>query len=159
MIYNDILRSLRFSLDISDNDVAGIIRLSGHDVPLAEVRSFLKKEDDDEYIECSAKILGYFLDGLIISKRGKKEEGGAAVSEKKSQYLTNNDIMKKLRIAFNLKEEDMLAVFNLSGFELSKGELSALFRQKGHKHFRECGDQILRNFLKGLALKMRNISG
>jgi len=159
MIYNDILRSLRFSLDISDNDVAGIISLSGHHVSLTDVRSFLKKEDDDEYIECSAKILGYFLDGLIVSKRGKREEEGEALPGKKSPHLTNNDIMKKLRIAFNLKEEDMLAVFNLSGFDLSKGELSALFRQKGHKHFRECGDQILRNFLKGLALKMRNIPG
>jgi len=70
--------------------------------------------------------------------------------------LANNDILKKIRIALELKEADMLAVFQLAGFPTSKSELTALFRTKGHENYKECGDQLLRNFLKGLTLKFRD---
>ncbi|MDD5404786.1 MAG: DUF1456 family protein, partial [Sulfuricella sp.] len=63
--------------------------------------------------------------------------------------------LKKLRVAFELKEEDMHKVLELAGFGVSKPELSALFRQKGHKNYRACGDQLLRNFLKGLVIRLR----
>ena len=66
--------------------------------------------------------------------------------------------MKKLRIALDLKEEDMLALMGLAGVKISKSELNALFRNKGHKHFKECGDQFLRNFLQGLTIRNRNVS-
>ncbi len=69
--------------------------------------------------------------------------------------VTNNLILKKLRVAFQLKDLDMHAVFEDAGFPLSKPEMTALFRQPGHKHYRACGDQILRNFLKGLTLHLR----
>jgi len=62
----------------------------------------------------------------------------------------------KLKIALNLKAEDVLEIMELAGFLMSKHELSAFFRKPGHKHYRECKDQILRNFLKGMQLKYRN---
>ncbi|MCK5739315.1 DUF1456 family protein, partial [bacterium] len=61
-------------------------------------------------------------------------------------------------IALNLKAEDMLEILALAGFRMSKHELSAFFRKAGHKHFRVCKDQILRNFLKGAQLKYRAYS-
>ena len=61
----------------------------------------------------------------------------------------------KLKIALNLQAEDILAIMEKSDFRLSKHELSALFRKPGNRHYRECQDQFLRNFLKGLQLKLR----
>jgi uncharacterized protein YehS (DUF1456 family) len=69
--------------------------------------------------------------------------------------ITNNLVLKKLRVAFELKDGDMHQVFADAGFPVSKPELSALFRQPGHSNYRACGDQMLRNFLKGLTLRLR----
>jgi uncharacterized protein YehS (DUF1456 family) len=69
--------------------------------------------------------------------------------------ITNNLVLKKLRVAFELKDADMHQIFQDAGFPVSKPELSALFRQPDHKNFRLCGDQMLRNFLKGLTLGIR----
>ncbi len=69
--------------------------------------------------------------------------------------MSNNVVLKKLRVAFQLKDVDMHEVFEAAGFPLAKPEMTALFRQAGHKHYRACGDQILRNFLKGLTLRFR----
>ena len=69
--------------------------------------------------------------------------------------VTNNVVLKKLRVAFELKDVDMHQILAEAGFPISKPELSALFRQPGHKNFRLCGDQLLRNFLKGLTLRVR----
>jgi hypothetical protein len=67
--------------------------------------------------------------------------------------VTNNIILKKLRVAFELKEDDMHAILKAAEFPVSKPELSALFRKFGHTNYRPCGDQLLRNFLKGLTLR------
>ncbi|MBQ0785297.1 MAG: DUF1456 family protein, partial [Amphritea sp.] len=70
--------------------------------------------------------------------------------------LTNNIIFRKLKIALNFTAEDILEVLGLAGVSLSKHELSALFRKQGHQNFRECKDQVLRNFLSGLQHKLRD---
>jgi len=95
--------------------------------------------------------LASFLDGLINEKRGKKD-GPQAEPEKR---LTNNIIFRKLKIALNLKDDDVLEIMSLANLRLSKHELSAFFRKPGHKNYRECQAQILRNFLKGVQLKYR----
>ena len=69
--------------------------------------------------------------------------------------MTNNDVLKKLRIALNLKDTDILETLKLSGFEISKTELTAFFRKPDHRNYKECGDQVLRRFLDGLIIKMR----
>ena len=151
MTNNDVLRSLRYAMDLSDAALVDIFELAGQEVSRAEIGGFLKKEEEDGYLECSDAALAHFLEGLIVHKRGKSEQAPEPLAGR----LNNNDILKKLRVAFMLKEEDMSAIMVLAGFPLSKPELSALFRKKGHKNYRECGDQILRNFLKGLTLKLR----
>ena len=151
---NDILRRVRYALDISNPAMIQIFQLSGCTLELPTLLKLLKKEEEEEFISCSNPLLSFFLDGLIIHKRGRREsdEGQAP---KPDAGLNNNAILKKLRIALDLKEDDMLAVMDLAGVVLSKSELSALFRNRTHKHFKECGDQFLRNFLQGLTVKLR----
>lgn len=69
--------------------------------------------------------------------------------------MTNNDIMKKLRIALSLRDVDILEILALSGFIMTKSELSAIFRKEDHPNYMECGDQVLRKFLNGLITKNR----
>ena len=73
--------------------------------------------------------------------------------------MTNNDILKKLRIALKLRDEDIIQILNLAEFTVSKGEISALFRAEDHPNYKECGDQFLRNFLNGLIIYMRGPAG
>lgn len=154
---NDILRRVRYALDISNPGMIEIFRLSGCTLELPTLLKLLKKEEEDEFISCSNPMLSFFLDGLIIHKRGRRE-GDDGQPPKPDASLNNNAILKKLRIALDLKEEDMLAIMKLADVVISKSELSALFRNKGHKHYKECGDQFLRNFLQGLTLRNRKVA-
>ena len=63
--------------------------------------------------------------------------------------LTNNDILKKLRVAHKLRDEDIVDILKLVDFRMSKSELGAFFRNENHPKYMECGDQVLRNFLNG----------
>ena len=155
MINNDVLRAIRYMLDLSDGKVVEIIRLAAADFPITreEVQAFLKKDDDPGYVECSNKLLALFLDGLVFHRRGRDETRPARPPEKR---VTNNVVLKKLRVAFELKDVDMHQILESAGFPVSKPELSALFRQPDHKNFKLCGDQLLRNFLKGLTMRVRD---
>ena len=148
---NDVLRRIRFIFNFGDSKMISIFGQADQQVTRTEISDWLKKEDDPAYQECSDTQLAIFLNGLINDKRGKKE-GAQPVPEKR---LTNNIIFMKLKIALDLKAEDVLEIMALADFAMSKSELSAFFRKPGHKHYRDCMDQILRNFLQGLQLKFR----
>ena len=149
MTNNDILRRIRYIFDFSDSKMIAIFGLADHQVTREQISDWLKKDDDPAYQECSDSQLAIFLNGLINDKRGKKE-GPQPEPEK---HLTNNIIFMKLKIALNLKAEDVLEIMDPTDLRLSKHELSAFFRKAGHKNYRHCQDQILRNFLKGMQLK------
>jgi uncharacterized protein YehS (DUF1456 family) len=151
---NDILRQLRYALNINDSTMIEIFKLADHEIGQSILTGLLKKEDEEGLVNCGDVVLGYFLDGLIFYKRGRKEMKPGEARRPDSR-LTNNGILKKLRIALELKEDDMLAVLKLADVVISKPELSALFRKEGHKNYKECGDQFLRKFLKGLSLRYR----
>ncbi len=153
MINNDVLRRVRYALELKDQTMIEIFALSGAIVNRDELLKWLKKDNEADYVALNNTLMEQFLDGLITYRRGKLEN--PAAPPKKTDPLTNNTILKKLRIALEFKEEDMLNTLTLADFKLSKGELSSFFRQKGHKHYRECGDQILRNFLQGLTIRFR----
>lgn len=157
MTNNDVFRRLRYALDLSNPTVIEIFRLSGQELGQAEVMDLLKKEDDAGFRECDDSSLGNFLDGLIALKRGQRP-GEPAPAPKVGTHLSNNDILKKIRIALEFKEPDMLEMFQLAEFPATKSELTALFRTKGHDKYKECGDQLLRNFLKGLTIKFRDVN-
>lgn len=155
MTNNDLLRRLRFILNIKDTKVIKILALVDYQVPLPRVVSWLKKETDDDFTVCSDKDILAFLDGLIIEKRGKREAPpGQTLKPLPVQRLNNNLIFLKLKIAFNLKSDDVLEMLELAEYNISASELSAFFRKKNHRHYRVCKDQILRKFLKGLQLKL-----
>ncbi len=155
MTNNDILRRLRYALNINDSTMIEIFKLSEYEITRSDLIDLLKKEEEEGYVDCSDEVIALFLDGFIIHKRGKREMMPGHV-EKQDSTLTNNGILKKLRIALRFKEDDMLGTLKLAGMNLSRSELSALFRKEGQRHYKECGDQILRNFLNGLTARFRD---
>jgi uncharacterized protein YehS (DUF1456 family) len=148
MLNNDVLRSVRFSLDASDAKVAEIIRLSGGEADRDEVTAMLRKNGEEGYRECSDELLAHFLNGLVLHLRGQDANRPLRPIE---LPVTNNLVLKRLRVAFDLQEDDMHAILKAAGFAVSKPELNAVFRKPGSKNYRACGDQLLRNFLKGLS--------
>ncbi len=151
MTNNDILRRIRYVFDFNDAKMIALFGLADHQVTRGEISDWLKKEEDPAYQECNDRQLALFLNGLINDKRGKKD----GPQPEPENRINNNIIFRKLKIALNMKDEDILEIMDLAQFRLSKHELSAFFRRPGHKHYRQCKDQILRNFLKGLQLKFR----
>ena len=151
MTYNDLLRRLRYALNLNGESIAGLCALGGHDIKPVEVLTLLKKEEDPGFVVCDDLVMGAFLDGLIISRRGPHEQNPASGTEA-SSALNNNLILRKLRIALELNDEGMRAILAKAGVQISKSELSAMFRAKGHKNYQTCGDQFLRNFVRGLTL-------
>ncbi|XXN63480.1 DUF1456 family protein [Enterobacter ludwigii] len=149
MMSNDVLRSVRYMLDLSDSKVVEIFALAGSEVPLEDVQAWMKKDDDAAFRKLPDVLMGYFLNGLIFYRRGKSEDAPAPSIERR---MNNNIFMKKLRIAFALKTTDIPDVLLKANFKISQAEVGAIFRNPEHKNFRECGDQILRNFLKGLTM-------
>lgn len=170
---NDILRRLRFAFDFSDQDAVKLFSMdpaSSVQLSRDDFKARLLKEEESGFVACSDHELGAFLDGLIVSKRGPRDNSPAASASQSSKKnapadsaqakaadfrLSKNDILKKLRIAMNYREAEMLSVLELGGSSMSKSELGALFRNPKHKHYRPCGGQVLRNFIKGLTQTLR----
>lgn len=154
MINNDVLRSIRYMLDLSDGKIVEIAQLVDPAFPLdkAQVQAMLLREDEPGHVECSNRVLAHFLDGLVIHRRGRSDAHPPRPVEKR---INNNVVLKKLRVAFELKDVDLHAIFDDAGFAVSKPELTAFFRAPEHSNYRVCGDQMLRNFLKGLTLRVR----
>lgn len=154
MTNNELLRSIRDALQLDDATIIRIFREAGREVGQSAIAAFVKSEDEDDYIPCSNPIMGFFLDGLIIHYRGR-QEGGPAPAETPLAELGNNAILKKLRIALDLKEDDLIETLKLADIGMTKQELSALFRKKGNRHYRECSDQVLSGFITGVSLRRK----
>ncbi|SEL65368.1 Uncharacterized conserved protein YehS, DUF1456 family [Colwellia chukchiensis] len=149
MTNNDVLRRLRYTFNFNDQKVIAIFAAGEVTVARDQISNWLKKEDDPSYVNCPDSTFAAFLNGFINERRGKKD-GAPAKTEKR---LNNNIILTKLKIAFNLKAEDIIDMLALVGFRLSKPELSAFSRKADHKNYRECKDQVLRNFLQAVDKK------
>lgn len=149
---NFILKKIRYALDYNDFKLIDIFKLGGRKLSREEVCSYCAKDDNEIYQKCDNDTLEIFLDGLIIYRRG--EAKSAKKAEEKVE-LDNNQILRKLRIALNFKDSDMLEVLELEGMKFSKNQLSALFRAKDNHHYQPCKDQLVRKFLQGLVKKYR----
>lgn len=156
MTNNDFLRRLRYALNIKDNIMIQIFKKGNIIVTREDVIDYLKKDIDDGFKKLSNNDLISFLDGLIIQKRGNREDGTPVPTIKITKNNLNNILLRKLRIALAFKSYDMIRIFKLGGIEISEGELSALFRSENHKNYKECGDKYIRIFLKGLTEYFRN---
>jgi uncharacterized protein YehS (DUF1456 family) len=151
MINNDVIRSVRHILNVSEFKLVDIVKLGGGEVTQAMMNTYLKPDDEPGFEACGQKVMSEFLNGLIYFKRGKDETRPPPPPE----FPNNNVVLKKLRVAFELKDDDIVEILTKAGFKVSKTELSAFFRKEGHPNYRPVGDQFLRNFLKGLSARVR----
>ncbi len=151
MTNNDILRRIRYTFDFKEAAMVDIFAAADHSVTSEQVTQWLKRDEDEQFCKMHDVDLATFLNGLINTKRGKRE-GEQPQPEKR---LTNNMIFMKLRIALDLKAEDIIDLMMSVDFRMSKHELSAFFRKPENKHYRECKDQILRNFLMAVQRQLR----
>ena len=156
MTNNDFLRRLRYALNIKDNVMVQIFKKGNIVLTREDVIDYLKKDIDEGFKKLNNNDLIAFLDGLIVQKRGKREDGTPIPQVKVTKNNLNNILLRKLRIALSFKSYDMIKIFKLGGVEISEGELSALFRSEDHKNYKECGDKYIRVFLKGLTEYCRN---
>lgn len=131
--------------------MADIFALAELNVNSDLIKKWLKKDDDSEFTLLNDKLFATFLNGFIIEHRGTNGDP----LRKPESSLNNNIILQKIKIALNLKAEDIIELLEKVEFSLSKPELSAMFRKKDHKHYRECKDQLLRNFLAAIQQQYR----
>ncbi len=151
LINNDILRRIRYTFDLKDRTMIDIFSLADFKATEEQVVGWLKKEDDSDFLKITDIELAVFLNGFINFKRGKRD----GEQKKPESRLTNNMVFQKLRIALNLKADDILDILKLVDVHLSHHELSAFFRKPGSSNYRECKDQVLRNFLLGIQFQLR----
>ena len=151
MLNNDILRRIRYTFDFSDAEMMEVFKLADLTVTKEQILNWLKKEEEEDFQSLHDIKLATFLNGLIVKKRGKKE----GEQPKPEKTLTNNLILRKLKIALNLKDEDLIQILKLAELNVSAHEICAFFRNPSQPQYRPCKDQILRNFLHGMQLKYR----
>lgn len=149
MINNDLLRRISTILNFNNENILRVFSLGQCEITAEQLTTFFKEKDDVEYQVLADVQLASFLNGLIIEKRGQND----GPQRQAEQELSNNAIFNKLKIAFALKADDVTAILELAGLSLGKYELSAFFRNVNHKHYRDCSDDVLSTFLKGLKLQ------
>ena len=152
MTTNDILKRIRYMFDYSDSKMLKIYALGDDKTTREQISAWMKKEDDPEYVILPDLNLSIYLNGLITERRGQKEGVEKMIPEK---HLNNNLIFKKIKIALDLKSEDIIQIF--SGIEktISPHEISSFLRKPTQNQYRPCHDQYLRNFMDGLQRKYR----
>ena len=148
---NDVIRRVRYTFDFSDDQMIEIFKLAEVEVTRAQVSEWLKKDEDPNFKGIYDKDLASFLNGFINLRRGKRE----GPQPKPEKTLNNNLILRKLKIALYLRDDEMVEIFDLVDMRISKHEINAFFRKPTQKQFRFCKDQFLRNFLYGIQKKYR----
>ena len=156
MLSNDILRSLRYALKANNNDMVRILALADMESTSAGFDTWMTREDEQGFVRCPDIILSGFLNGLIYEKRGKDESAPELALERR---VNNNTVLKKLRIAFSLKTDDIQAIMTQQNVRVSMPEITAMMRSPDHKNYRECGDQFMRYFLRGLTARLHGNKG
>ena len=144
---NEVLYRIQQALNLTAEEMIEAYKLEEYSMEASHLESLLKRRHDEGFMLCSYEELGVFLDGLVTLKRGPSPK---KANDDEVIELTNNLILKKLRIALELKEAETEIIFGLADVELSKQQLASLFRKEGHKNFKACPDELLMAFLEGL---------
>lgn len=150
---NEILYRIQKALNLSQEDMLKAYELENYTMTATHMEDLLKRRQQKGFMLCSYEELGVFLDGLVTLKRGpspKKSESNEKAESDEVVELTNNLILKKLRIALELKEAQTEIIFGLAEIELTKQQLASLFRKEGHKNFKPCSSDLLMAFIEGL---------
>lgn len=185
---NDLLRRLRYALRCDDSQTSRLIKLGGGSTTTKQAASFRAKESEPDFTACSADVVASFLNGLIIEHRGPRDTAApnpwpnrsankqsnkpitsshvSKDSKASSQnvanervQIDNNVVLKQLRIALSLRSDDVHAILKAGGSAMSVSEAGALFRKPDARNFRQCGDQVLRQFIAGLVKRREDKSG
>ncbi len=143
---NEILFRIKKALNLTTKDIIEAYNLEEYNMDIVHLKQLLKRRKDSDMVICSYEELGVFLDGLVILKRGKSTKPKSDIAIE----LTNNLILKKLRVALELKESEIEIIFALVDVVLTKQQLSALFRKEDNRNFKACSDDLLISFLEGL---------
>lgn len=151
MTNNDVLKRLRYCYQFNNKALIKLFKDGGREVTVEQIIQWTLAEKDESYINLPDHHLAAFLNGFILHQRGPSDRPMPPAEKK----LTNNLILRKIKIALNAKDDDLIELLKIADFKLGKSELSAFFRKPGHKHYRVCKDQILRNLLQGLQMKLR----
>ena len=157
---NKVLKRIRYALKFRDKKMKKVFEAGGICIPLEDVNSFLVSDSDPTFKSCTNKHLHCFLNGLIIINREQNKNSPVSSNSfvRVSKSNANNLVIKKLKIAFSLTQDDVLNMFKLGGIELSTTEVNGILRGEKSKMYRECGDKYIRKFLKGLAIHLRSDS-
>jgi len=150
MINNDILSRIRTIFNLTDDNICAIFALGQCEISTEQLASFFEEKNEPNYKEIQDVELAGFLNGWIIEKRGKQD----GPERQNEQVINNNIVFNKLKIALTLKADEVIAILDLAELCLTKYELSSFFRNVNHKHYKECSDQALSSFLKGLKIKL-----
>lgn len=145
MTHNALLAHLKLAFGLDDAALVRLFALGGCPLDDAAVaaRQRTYVPDSLTYAELVA-----LLDGLIADRRGPSTRPAPQGKTRRIRY-PNNVVLKKLRIAMDLKEEDTAATFAAGGLDLDHYAIGALFRQEGQSQFRACTDDQLLAFLTG----------
>ncbi len=146
MTNNDIFQLILTTFDLNESAVIKIFALADFNTKPEQLTAWLKTNGDSTFVKLTGTELALFLNGFINLKRGKRE----GEQPKPETHLNNNQVFQKLRIALNLKAEDILNIFELVDTYFSKHEISAFFRKPDNKHYKNCRDDTLENFLQGI---------
>ncbi|MEZ4936175.1 MAG: DUF1456 family protein [Crocinitomicaceae bacterium] len=148
---NDVMRRVRYIFDIRDTEIVEYFGAYDKEISRSQIDKWLLKDDHPDQGSLFDKDLAIFLNGFITAKRGQRE----GELPKPEKTLNNNIILRKLKIALDLKDVDIIEIMDLADMRISKPELNAFFRRPDHKHYRKCLDQFLRSFLQGCQIKYK----
>lgn len=151
MTNNDVFKRIRFIEDFTDLQLIDVFNEVDFKVEQEVIKAWQKKEDQPEFKMITDVELALFLNGLINTKRGKKPGDKPALETE----LENNDVLKKLKIAYQLTSDDILKLFESKGKQVSKNELSAFLRNPDQAQYRVLQDQYLRNFMSALQVHLK----
>jgi uncharacterized protein YehS (DUF1456 family) len=151
---SDVLRNIRYTFNLNDDKMMQMCTYKDEVATRAEISSWLKKDEDPDFVEIPDRKLSIFLNSFIEKRRGKQE--GRELQPDK--YLNNNIILRKLKIALELKTSDMVEIYKYVGMRVSEHEINAFFRKPDQRQYRKCLDQFLRKFLYGIKVKYKGAS-
>ncbi len=146
MTNNYKLSTIMSALKLDKVDILKSYKLVDKKITQDDVDDILREPSDEKFILLDSKGFELFLNGFIIYKRGPSDKK----VKKQKIYFSNNIILKKLKIALDLKDEDIVAIFKNDGLEITKSQLTAYFRRDGHINYRKCSDSLLKRFINGL---------
>lgn len=146
---NYLFYKLRKTFQWDEEHIFQLFRSVDYIVSPTDIFAWMKRDIYPGFKEMPDEPMAALLNGFIIEKRGKKDDEVPPVEPK----LNNNLILRKLKIALNLRDDDMVSIMALANLRIGKAELNAFFRDPKHSHYRPCKDQFLRNFVRGMQIR------